>query len=70
MGIVSGGWMMARAALVAQEKITAGDADPFFTAKIATARFFADHALAAAPGLAQEIVEGGASTLALPEVMF
>jgi alkylation response protein AidB-like acyl-CoA dehydrogenase len=70
MGIVSGGWMMARAALVAQEKIAAGDADPFFTAKIATARFFADHALAAAPGLAQEIVEGGASTLALPEVMF
>jgi alkylation response protein AidB-like acyl-CoA dehydrogenase len=70
MGIVSGGWMMARAALVAQEKMAAGDADPFFTAKIATARFFADHALAAAPGLAQEIVEGGASTLALPEVMF
>jgi hypothetical protein len=70
MGIVSGGWMMARAALAAQAKIAAGDPDPFFSAKLTTARYFADHALAAAPGLAQEIVEGGASTLALPEVMF
>ncbi len=70
MGIVCGGWMMARAALVAQAKIATGDPDPFFAAKITTARYFADHALAAAPGLAQEIVEGGASTLALPEIMF
>jgi alkylation response protein AidB-like acyl-CoA dehydrogenase len=70
MGIVSGGWMMARAALAAQAKIAAGDPDPFFSAKITTARYFADHALSAAPGLAQEIIEGGASTLALPEVMF
>jgi alkylation response protein AidB-like acyl-CoA dehydrogenase len=70
MGIVSGGWMMARAALVAKGKIAAGDADPFFPAKIATAHFYADHVLAAAPGLAQEVVQGGASALALDEAMF
>ena len=70
MGIVSGGGMRARAALAAQAKIAAGDTDPFFTAKITTARYFADHALTAAPGLAQEIVAGGASALALDEVMF
>ena len=70
MGVVSGGWMMARAALVAQAKIAAGDADPFFPAKIATAHFYADHVMAAATGLAQEVVQGGASALALDEAMF
>ena len=70
MGIVSGGWMMARAALVAQSKIVGGDADPFFPAKIATAHFYADHVMAAAAGLAQEVVQGGASALALDEAMF
>ena len=70
MGVVSGGWMMARAALVAQGKIAGGDADPFFPAKIATAHFYADHVMAAAAGLAQEVVQGGASALALDEAMF
>ena len=70
MGVVSGGWMMARAALVAQAKIAGGDADPFFPAKIATAHFYADHVMAAAAGLASEVVQGGASALALDEAMF
>jgi len=62
--------MMARAALVAQGKIAAGDSDPFFPAKIATAHFYADHVMAAAAGLAQEVVQGGASALTLDEAMF
>ena len=70
MGIVSGGWMMARAALVAQGKIAGGDVDPFFPAKIATAHFYADHVMAAAAGLAQEVVQGGVSALTLDEAMF
>jgi alkylation response protein AidB-like acyl-CoA dehydrogenase len=70
MGIVSGGWMMARAALVAHGKIAAGDADLFFPAKIATAYFYAEHVMVAAAGLAQEVVRGGASALTLDEVMF
>ena len=70
MGIVSGGWMMARAALVAKGKITAGDADPFYPAKIATAHFYAEHAMSEAVGLAQEVVQGGASALSLDEAMF
>ena len=72
-GIVAGGWMMARAALVAQEKITAGqdnNGDPFFPAKIATAHFYADHVMASVAGLAQEVTQGGASALQLDEVMF
>jgi len=70
MGIVCGGWMMARAALVAQGKLAAGDNDPFFPAKIATAHFYADHVMVAAPGLAREVEQGGASALALDEAMF
>jgi len=69
LGIVSGGWMMARAALAAQARISGGAGDPFYPAKIATARFYADHIMAAAPGLAQTVVHGGASALALAEEM-
>jgi alkylation response protein AidB-like acyl-CoA dehydrogenase len=70
MGNVSGGWMMARAALAAQAKIAAGDADPFHPAKIATARFYASHIMAAAPGLAHVVVQAGPSALELDEAMF
>ncbi|MDK9726003.1 MAG: acyl-CoA dehydrogenase [Sterolibacteriaceae bacterium MAG5] len=69
MGIVAGGWMMARAALAAQAKVAGGDGDPFFPAKIATARFYGDHLLVQAQGLAREIIHGGVSTLAVPEEM-
>lgn len=69
MGIVCGGWQMGRAALAAQAKITAGDSDAFYSTKIVTACFFADHVLATAPGLAQIVVNGGASALEIPEEM-
>jgi len=65
-GIVLGGWQMARAALVAQGKLDAGEGDAaFYRAKIATARFFADHILSQAPGLRHAIVEGATGVLAL-----
>jgi len=67
MGIVSGGWMMARAALVAREKMAAGDADPFYPAKLATAVFYGAHILPQAAGLAEVIVGGGISALAIPD---
>ena len=69
-GIVAGGWQMARAALVAQGKIDGGDDDPFYAAKIVTTRFFADHQLTRADGLAATVVEGAAGALALEESMF
>ncbi|QOL49668.1 acyl-CoA dehydrogenase [Massilia litorea] len=65
-GIVLGGWQMARAALVAQQKLDAGQGDAsFLRAKIATARFFADHILSGAGGLRSAIVDGSAGVLAL-----
>ncbi|HCV13328.1 MAG TPA: acyl-CoA dehydrogenase, partial [Candidatus Accumulibacter sp.] len=70
LGVVAGGWQMARAALVAQAKIDAGDADPFYPAKIVTTRFYADHVLSQAAGLASSVTEGAAGVLALPEDMF
>ena len=70
-GIVLGGWTMARAALVAKQKLDAGDGDAsFYSAKIATARFFADHILSQASGLRTAIVEGSAGVLALNEEQF
>ncbi|GGB97930.1 acyl-CoA dehydrogenase [Oxalicibacterium flavum] len=70
-GIVLGGWQMARAALRAQEKLQAGEGDrSFLTAKVATARFFADHYLSQAIAYRSAIVEGGASVMALEEAQF
>jgi alkylation response protein AidB-like acyl-CoA dehydrogenase len=69
-GIVAGGWQMARAALVAQARIDGGDQDPFFPAKIITTRFFADHQLTRAAGLAVTVMDGAAGALALEESMF
>jgi alkylation response protein AidB-like acyl-CoA dehydrogenase len=70
MGIVSGGWQMARAAIVAQTKVGAGETASFHAAKLKTARFYADHVLVEAHGLARQIVAGGASVLALAEEQF
>ncbi len=67
LGIVCGGWQMGRAALIAQSHIESGSPDGFYSAKIITARFFADHLLNTAPGLAHIVVGGGASALTLPE---
>ena len=62
---------MARAAMKADamRKAKSGDA-AFLGAKIATARFHADHVLAEAPGMASSIVEGAGSVLAIPESAF
>jgi alkylation response protein AidB-like acyl-CoA dehydrogenase len=65
-GTVAGGWMMARAALAAQAKLTQPNADrDFLEAKLATARFFAEHELPRAIPLAREVTRGAASVLAL-----
>ncbi len=70
-GIVLGGWQMARAALAAEQHLKEGDGDAdFYRAKIATARFFADHILSQAGGFRQAIVEGSSGVMALSEEQF
>jgi alkylation response protein AidB-like acyl-CoA dehydrogenase len=69
-GIVSGGWQLTRGAIVAQAKIHAGDSDPFYRAKIVTARFYADHIMSKALGLSHAVANGGAGVLGLAEEQF
>ena len=69
-GVVLGGWQMARAMLAAQEKHAE---DPsFYSAKIATSQFYADHVLPQAVALEASIVsaKGGEGVLALSENQF
>ena len=71
LGIVSGGWQMARAALVAHKRLAEGKGEkPFYEAKIKTARFYADHVLAHAPALRNVVVRGAAGVMALAEEQF
>ncbi|HSV79187.1 MAG TPA: acyl-CoA dehydrogenase [Ramlibacter sp.] len=64
-GNVVAGWQMARSLLAAEDLLRQGEAADFMRAKIATARFYADHLLAKAPGLRDSIVEGADSVTAL-----
>lgn len=68
LGIVAGGWQMARAALVCARRLAEGPGDAaFYRSKIVTASFYADHVLAQAPGLAATVIHGAAAALALEE---
>ena len=60
-GNLVAGWQMARALIVAEDALAAGDDVAFMRAKIATARFYADHLLTRAPGLRDAIVDGAGS---------
>ena len=71
LGIVAGGWQMARAALVSARRLSEGSGDAsFYKTKITTARFYADHVLSQAPGLAYTVVNGAAGALDLAEDQF
>ncbi|MCL1961049.1 MAG: acyl-CoA dehydrogenase [Desulfovibrionaceae bacterium] len=64
-GNLVAGWQLGRALLAAEKQLAAGQDASFMKAKIATARFYADHILTRAPGLREAIVEGAASVTAL-----
>ena len=65
-GNVMAGWQMARALIAAETALDAGDGDrAFLEAKVATARFYAEHLLAKAAGLRDSIVEGADSVTAM-----
>jgi hypothetical protein len=70
-GIVCTGAQIARAALIAAQKLDGGDGDPaFLRAKIATARHFADPMLTQAPGLRDTVTAGAAGVLAPADDQF
>jgi hypothetical protein len=70
-GHVVAGWQMGRALLAAEEGLQGSSGDAaFLRAKVATARFFAEHLLTRVPALRDAIVDGGASVLALEAESF
>lgn len=73
-GVVAGGWMLARSALIAHQRLQGGGlnapAQTFYEAKLVSAQFYADHVLSTAMGLARTIVNGGQSALSLDESAF
>jgi len=58
-GIVTGGWLLAKGAIAAHRALAehAGKPEPL-RARIMTARFFAEHRLARAPGLVSAVAAG------------
>ncbi len=69
-GIVVGGWLMAKSAAVAARRLAEGSGDTFYTAKLATAEYFATHQLPFAAAYAAEVTGGAASVLGLDEPLF
>ena len=59
-GNLMAGWQMARALLVAEQRVAAGEQTEFMRAKVHTARFYADHILSRVPGVRDSIVDGAA----------
>jgi alkylation response protein AidB-like acyl-CoA dehydrogenase len=65
-GNVMAGWQLARALVVAESQLKAGEGDTaFLQAKVTTVRFYADHILSRVPGVRDAIVEGAESVTAL-----
>jgi len=64
-GNVMAGWQLARSLVVADALAKAGTDTAFMTAKIATARFYAEHILNKVPAVRDSIVEGAESVTAL-----
>jgi alkylation response protein AidB-like acyl-CoA dehydrogenase len=64
-GNLVAGWQLARSLLVAEDLAAKGQDRAFMEAKIATARFYADHILSKAQGTRDAIVDGAGSVTAL-----
>ena len=65
-GKLMAGWQMARALLIAEQQLAAGHGDAaFLHAKVATARFYAEHILSAVPGMRDAVIDGADSVTAM-----
>ncbi|PWV60074.1 acyl-CoA dehydrogenase C-terminal domain-containing protein [Plasticicumulans acidivorans] len=69
-GYVCGGWQLARAALVANAKLAAGEDPAFYEAKVLTARFYAEQLLPKASSLLTTVKTGARTMMALTEEQF
>jgi alkylation response protein AidB-like acyl-CoA dehydrogenase len=70
-GYVVGGWQMARAAFIAQQKLQQSSGNhAFFEAKIISTRFYADYMLSQAAGLSHAVTQGSVAILAMSDELF
>ncbi len=68
MGIAAGGWQMGRIALAAHRRQGQAGADAgYCAARIATARFYAEHIMADIDALLPQVLQGSESVLALED---
>ena len=73
LGTVTGGWQLARAALIAHQRLAAGSTGPdaeFYKAKIITARFYAEQFQPLATAHLRALQSGPDSLLALSDDQF
>ena len=73
LGTVTGGWQLARAALIARERLAAGATGPdrdFYQAKIVTATFYAEQFLPLATAHLRALQAGPDTLLALTDDQF
>jgi len=70
-GLTVGGWLLAKQAAAAAQRLAAGEGDPaFLRAKIVTARFFAEQFLPQATALLGPVTRGAETLFAIPEEAF
>jgi acyl-CoA dehydrogenase len=71
MGTVIGGWQMARAAVLAIEKLDGGAADSsFYETKLTTARFYAEQIMPRVRAYRDAVVAGSENIMSLSEQQF
>ncbi len=71
VGITAGGWLMAKAALIAHSLLAEGSGDSdYLAAKIVTARYFGDALMTRAGGLRAQVEAGSALVTALSPDQF
>ncbi len=70
-GTVAGGYLMARAALIADRRLAEGSDDAaFYRAKLATARFYAENVMPQITALARMATGGADTIMRLDEALF
>lgn len=69
-GTVIGGWLMAKAAKVANDALATGSSDPFYREKLASAQFYMGHILPRSAGLRITVESDNSLLLELPDEAF
>ena len=70
-GTVSGGWMLARSAIIAKKRLDAGvEKSKFYRGKLATCRFYSENILPISGLLRDQVIEGHKTIVAMDETYF